>query len=201
MSISKHRSYWAVLAVGLPPREKNVLEFVYLIRKYTRRSIKVAIDYSRFNRVLKFEQAVEKNKWFLKKPYETALTGIIAGLLSFVEFETSREKIEFIFDEGLAEPKKLAAIYKHVVSKTPRHVAELVDEPRFCDDKKFMPLQAADLFAWHVRREHSELAHGRNFESPVSRALLEIPVLDFSMDEDELRGVKNRTVARLLGRS
>jgi uncharacterized protein DUF3800 len=61
-------------------REKRLLEFVSLIRKYTRSSIKVAIDYSSFNRVLSAQQTVKRNRWFLKRPYETALTGIIAGV-------------------------------------------------------------------------------------------------------------------------
>jgi hypothetical protein len=182
-------------------REKRLLEFVSLIRKYTRSSIKVAIDYRSFNRVLKSQQTIKKNSWFLKHPYETALTGIIAGVLSSVEFEPSRERIEFILDHGLAEPWKLAEVYKHVISKTPRRVAELADEPRFCDDKKFLPLQAADLFAWHVRKEHHELALEKKYESPIWCALSEIPKPDFSIDEKELRGLRNRTSARLLGRS
>ena len=145
-------------------REKRLLEFVSLIRKYTRSSIKVAIDYRSFNRVLKSQQTIRKNSWFLKHPYETALTRIIAGVLSSVEFEPSRERIEFIFDHGLA-------------------------------------FQAADLFAWHVRKEHHELALEKKYESPIWCALSEIPKPDFSIDEKELRGLRNRTSARLLGRS
>jgi hypothetical protein len=51
------------------------------------------------------------------------------------------------------EVRELWPSYKASVAKNgpPRYVALMGSKPYFLDDRQFLPLQAADLYAWHVR--------------------------------------------------
>ncbi|WP_334504434.1 DUF3800 domain-containing protein [Bradyrhizobium sp. AZCC 1678] len=61
--------------------------------------------------------------------------------------------IDFIFDhqEGLGDAAKL--LYQSIRARQPRAVQKVLSvEPVFRDDKLIMPLQAADMLAWHIRK-------------------------------------------------
>lgn len=63
--------------------------------------------------------------------------------------------VDFIFDEqeGLGEEARF--FYRHIRQGQPRSIQKLLAvEPIFKNDKRVLPLQAADMLAWHVRRSH-----------------------------------------------
>jgi hypothetical protein len=51
----------------------------------------------------------------------------------------------------------------------------IAGEPEFKNDKETTPLQAADLMAWHFRRNLVAHEEGKTFESDVWTELLEAP--------------------------
>jgi Protein of unknown function (DUF3800) len=65
------------------------------------------------------------------------------------------------------------------------------EPPIFRNEKEFLPLQAADLYAWHLRRKYSDAA-------AVSRpALLELgkmATMDIEISDDILRGLSHEIV-------
>jgi hypothetical protein len=66
--------------------------------------------------------------------------------------------IDFVFDnqEGLGESARF--IYKLVRTAQPNAVQKYLSvEPLFRDDKEVLPLQAADMLAWHIRRRWEDL--------------------------------------------
>jgi hypothetical protein len=68
-------------------------------------------------------------------------------------------------------------------------VAKLVcDRPIFRDEKQFLPLQAADLYAWHVRK-HADLQRPGLIipESVVLRQFEKILIIGRDYDEAELK--------------
>lgn len=61
------------------------------------------------------------------------------------------EKIDFIFDEQ-SQKSIVLSVWSQFVASRRDHVRSLFGAtPRFEDDKDFLPLQAADLWAWSVR--------------------------------------------------
>jgi hypothetical protein len=46
------------------------------------------------------------------------------------------------------------------------------DPPVFRDDKWMLPLQAADLYAWHARKERELASEGKEYQHPGWKRLL-----------------------------
>jgi len=187
---------------GWPPseRDKRLVEFARLIRRYVKASLTVLIDYDAFNRVLKFEQRIKGNQWFLKNPYETALWSLMGGAVAFLDGDPTQEKVEFIFDQGMSSPRKLEGIFRDVRKRTER--PDLIAKYPHCrDDKEFLPLQAADLFAWHVRKVYEASNVGHVYDTRTWNILDSIERLDFSITEMELRDVRETVVAKQRAKS
>jgi hypothetical protein len=68
------------------------------------------------------------------------------------QFIPSGTKVNFIFDEQ-SEKRKILSAWEEYISRREEEVRRLYGErPRFEDDTEFLPLQAADFWAWWIRR-------------------------------------------------
>jgi hypothetical protein len=66
------------------------------------------------------------------------------------------EPIECVFDKQQKIGTRAARLYERVVGLPGFEACHLVQFPiRFEDEKAFLPIQGADLVAWHVRRRYS----------------------------------------------
>jgi hypothetical protein len=85
-------------------------------------------------------------------PYQFALYAITDATMQFQHELGIIEPIDFIFDERgeKGELRKGWAYYTKSVNE--EFAKRLGREPRFEDDMEFLPLQAADLLAWHIRK-------------------------------------------------
>ena len=98
------------------------------------------------------------------------------------------DKIDFYFDEQAKEKGEIAEAwewYKEIAIG--EHKDLLGSFPSFMDDKKLLPLQAADLVAWWVRKLAIEEAdHVRRLMFPwVSER--QIPGIQIYYDEKRIR--------------
>jgi hypothetical protein len=66
------------------------------------------------------------------------------------------EQIDFIFDDQSEKSVILATWDEHLDNQTPEVRSHYGSTPRFENDQKFLPLQAADLWAWWVREWYEE---------------------------------------------
>ncbi|MEX0809930.1 MAG: DUF3800 domain-containing protein [Dongiaceae bacterium] len=77
-----------------------------------------------------------------------------------------RVPIEFIFDEQGGLGDEARALYKMIRSDLSQELQGLLSvEPIFRDDKLVMPLQAADVLAWNIRR-HCQSGDPERFMIP-----------------------------------
>jgi uncharacterized protein DUF3800 len=149
-------------------RDRRLMEFVPLIRKYSNRGLAFTIGHNHFS---------DKNDpvWGFKQPYMFAYITALSGLLKFAQDNPAKEKIEVIFDNGVVHRRQAKAAYKELFRRLPKDATDLLDrdEPRFEDDKKFNPLQAADLLAHCVRaRSDPNPLYDRVRVSPIYNALM-----------------------------
>jgi len=73
-----------------------------------------------------------------------------------------REQFEMIFDENVIFGSSAKTLYPMVKAcgelLEPQAARLLPIEPLFRNDRDFLPLQAADLFAWWCRKKHTDVA-------------------------------------------
>jgi hypothetical protein len=90
-------------------------------------------------------------------PHFTTCFHVVAGLAQYMANEGVTTPIDFIFDEQDGVDTDIALFFSHMKKDLPPEAQALIDgSPIFKSDKdkRYLPLQAADLLAWHLRREH-----------------------------------------------
>jgi hypothetical protein len=112
----------------------------------------------------------------LKNPFFVGFNAVLVAMLAHHAVESSTERLEILFDEGIDRANRLESGYRDLVHRIakqhPDHVNLLVNkEARFRNEKVFLPVQAADLLAWNVRRERYERTRGRKHNWEVWSAL------------------------------
>jgi hypothetical protein len=80
---------------------------------------------------------------------------VISGVARYVAGTKADTQIEFIFDEQDGVSADMALLFHEMKRNIPREARKLIrSAPAFKNDKLVLPLQAADMLAWHLRREH-----------------------------------------------
>ncbi len=96
---------------------------------------------------------------------------------------------EFCFDNQNKIGKKVADWYPIFRTRCPLQMSVWLssEQPRFADEKKEIPLQAADMFAWHQRRE---LTNSLSREHDLSNwGLISKYLTKLEMSPDELKAM------------
>jgi hypothetical protein len=90
--------------------------------------------------------------------------GIMTRLLAVAQQLKLDDRIDFIFDSQDSENKPLLmAEYDRFISLAPPEIRALSGGyPEFKRDEDSLPLQAADMLAWHVRRYYFDLYNGKD---------------------------------------
>lgn len=94
----------------------------------------------------------------LSDPYMIAHRAIVDGTMQYQKSLDLHDPIDFIFDEYKHKRRVRIGWETFVDTRSDGLRGLLGKEPRFENDEKFLPLQAADMIAWHAR-EHW-LKHG-----------------------------------------
>jgi hypothetical protein len=179
-------------------REERLAKFIGLIRKHDLIALSFGVGYRDFNRILR------EPKGIMKYPYAIAFANVVAWLMRSASVKPEREEIELIFDQGIiGRERAIQAAYEGMKGSIPKDTLDLlVGRPRFEDDKRYLPLQAADLLAWNVRRDYAEqLTKGKRWDSPTWTQLRTgIKGKGLFMDEKELRDFRARKLAANLER-
>jgi hypothetical protein len=92
-------------------------------------------------------------------PHFTSCFHVVAGLASYIANEGAKTTIDFIFDQQDGVDDDIMLFFSHMKKNLPQDVQYLIEGyPNFENDKdkRYLPLQAADLLAWHLRREHED---------------------------------------------
>ena len=151
---------------GSPERMARVETFYRVIEKYVAMSISCRMNMSDFaqayERVQSFAMqmrwSIDFAKW--QNPYYFLFRGLMD------RFHDHREKIEaaipldeqvdFIFDDQ-SEKTFILTAWDEILALRPDRIQKYYGTtPRFENDQKFLPLQAADLWAWWVRDWYEE---------------------------------------------
>jgi Protein of unknown function (DUF3800) len=131
-------------------RDKKLRGLARVIRHFQPVSIHYSVSRNEVNEIIK-----PVAPYGFASPYFYCFNGIILPLATQQAKYPIKVPIDFIFDnqEGLGEEVRF--IYKCIRDIQPKTVRDMLSvDPLFRDDKQVLPLQAADMLAWHVRRQY-----------------------------------------------
>jgi hypothetical protein len=90
-------------------------------------------------------------------PYDMLFHGVMHTVVGQLIKHNISESVEFVFDEQGKAGERAILTYKQIKAVMPPAETHLIiGSPRLADDKQVLPLQAADLLAWQVRRYVAE---------------------------------------------
>jgi hypothetical protein len=145
-------------------RDRKVWKLAETIYRHAPWSIECSVSQNDHDRIVK-----PAAPYGLGNPYSSCFYGIIISLARFHAANNLSIPVDFIFDQHSALEGEAHLFYEyHKSLQLPEVKAVLGSTPIFRDDKQVLPIQAADMLAWHLRRE----AEGN--DPPGSRPALDL---------------------------
>lgn len=157
-TLNKHhrREFKMVEMMKTPERIENIQPFFRLIKKYVDTSISVRINTNDHLRAMRRIYVPRCNVDFgeLRHPFILAFRFFIDsfhGRCNEITHIPKDSLIDFVFD-AQSEAKMVMAAWSDYVANRPERIRDLYGQtPVFRDSEKYVPLQAADLWAGWVR--------------------------------------------------
>jgi hypothetical protein len=164
-------------------RNERLLLFAKTVNQYALISVQTIIPVEIYKRVL---GPITK-----QSAYWLAFHSLIAELAEFLIARNIDDKVEIYFDrQGDESEDRIRESYREVAKQVPAaSAAKIAGTPDFRDDKDVLPLQAADLIAWHVRRNIMETARHKELKSDTWTELLNLERLTGVYTEERMRRI------------
>lgn len=128
-------------------RDKKLLKMAKVVRKFQFRSIYVSVSRLDYENII-----LPLAPYNLQSPYYICFYTLIIKLAEYLNETHAHVPVDFVFDEHGQIGRDAVAWYYAVKEDNPRLKHLLGGTPIFEDDKHVLPLQAADMLAWHIRR-------------------------------------------------
>jgi hypothetical protein len=135
------------------------------------------------------------NYGLFRHPFYLAFRGIMDAFHSerssgkLTKYISKDERVEFYFDDQSEKSEILMAWDEYINSRPEEIQLSYGGMPRFEDDEEFLPLQAADFWAWSARNAYEEdtideLATANNFGYWIGEE--RIPGMWLAFSEDQI---------------
>jgi len=144
-------------------RDARLKALIQVVNRYAMHGIVSVIPYKLYNSLIKGNFNLQSTST-LDRPYFLSFFGVMARLLQITQKLNLDDKVDFIFDTQDNENKQiLMSEYDRFISLAPDNVAALSrGYPSFKKDEELLPLQAADMLAWHIRKYYSDHDSGKD---------------------------------------
>lgn len=141
-------------------RDERLIEFTKVIKRNVMHGIVSVIPIEPYKRIMKGKFNPEA----LDRPYFLSFFGVMTALIHLTKHLKLADRIDFIFDTQENESKIiLRQEYERFLSAAPPELRGLAgDFPKFEKDENALPLQAADMVAWHARRYYLDQFAGKD---------------------------------------
>ena len=113
-----------------------------------------------------------------KTPYYLAFYDVITDCIKSLLGKEPLEDIEFYFDDQGLMGRRVAGFWDNLKAETPPQYSRyLTNPPQFKDEKKFLPLQAADMIAGLTAGRFADMLQGIDLIRPPLYHLRNVPPL------------------------
>lgn len=131
-------------------RDQKLRGLARVIRHFEPLSFQISIDREFFYRT-----AGIASPRGLASPYFDCCAATVVSVAAFGANANFSGPIEFIFDKQDGVEDNIKMFFAYIVPHFKKRVRAMIEgTPKFVDDKQYRPVQAADMLAWHLRREH-----------------------------------------------
>jgi len=131
-------------------RDQKLLRLFQLIRDTHSLSFEFTVDTSDY-----LDMVTPYAPHALGSPYYSTTFGIISSLVRYLESRGVEEKVDFIFDQQSNISSDIVLFFDYMCRNISPNARKLISgTPIFRDEKEMLPIQAADVLVWHLRREH-----------------------------------------------
>lgn len=178
-----HRRDKQFASFSVPQRDKKIQGLLSVILNHRPTRLQSAIPYAAYEEA--FKGKIAKGTDY---PYFLGYYEVIGVWLRYHYcYGPKHQKVDFVFDDQQKEGDIAVSAWRVAADALPEHSKPLIGgKPIQRDEKTFVPLQAADLLAWHVRRDYAERFAGREFDDPVWGALQTLPCANGEMTRERL---------------
>jgi hypothetical protein len=172
--------------------ERRVAEFVRIIRTHAIMRVSCSMRKDDYEELIKGKFVKNKKNPFhvIDHPYFLCFWTLINAVIHYQREYGWNTQIDFIFDEQGKMGVETVRWFQIIKKVAPKESKPFFGSPPiFQDDKKFLPLQAADMYAWSIRRHQRE---NKILYMPLRdelKSLFEMQGMDRMMDSTYLRGV------------
>jgi hypothetical protein len=131
-------------------RDEKIRGLARVIRHFKPRSIHCSVSRNDVEAIL-----APVSPYGLARPYTVCFHALTIRLAHYQVEIGSTTPVDFIFDSQEGLEQEMTMTYDMARRFQPPEVQRLLAvSPIFRDDKDALPLQAADMLAWHVRRQY-----------------------------------------------
>lgn len=128
-------------------RNEKLLDLAAVIRRYPLLTFQMSVGQKAFR-----EYVSPHAPRAIAKPHFVTNFQVISGISQYF-MDQGVKGIEFIFDQQEGVDADVLLFFEYMSKNIPDSARELISGfPQFRNDKELMPLQAADMVAWTVRR-------------------------------------------------
>lgn len=157
-------------------RDERIELLTGIIQKYAALRIHASIKHAEFDQYIKSLPAISRTL-ATDHPYLYLAQQLILTTALYQDRLDVHEPCDFIFDKQLGFSAEMAEAWPNfealVKAQTHRNIGRFLgSEPIYRDDKCFVPLQAADLYAWQIRKFH--INSEKVLWAPMTKALLQL---------------------------
>lgn len=131
-------------------RDLKIARLIRVINNFEPMSFEFSVSREQFDRLVK-----PASPHGLGSAHFSCTFGIVSAVSRFVAEAPETAPIDFIFDEQSGVSEDITLLFSYMKESLPKSARQLITgTPIFRDDKAFLPIQAADMLVWHLRREH-----------------------------------------------
>lgn len=112
----------------------------------------------------------DADKALYGSPFSLCVEGIVDGCRQLLRHRNEDAPIAFVFDERRDVSEKILQAW-NITKAASVEDAAIMGSVSFQDDKNCLPLQCADLVAWHARREYIKPVEDHGRPRPEHRRL------------------------------
>lgn len=120
-------------------------------------------------------------------PYWPCFIGVKLTTLMLYREHCLGGKIDVVFDQqGIGYERRGNLIHEGWKEAIEQDYLDVLGGLEFHDDREVLPLQTADMIAWHLRRHGASVLSGTNEERPAADILGDVPVFMDSWPAEKL---------------